>query len=155
MSTTLTEARDDIQGAFTLQWNADTPAVTPAGTVPPIFYDGLPDPAEQPVDEPWAHIIVRHNTGNVRGIGGFAPSRRRTTKTGLVTVQIFTPLKADNVGAGTELSENLADIAKDAFEGHTTTNCVIFRDVVPQEVGPDGPWYQVNVLANFEYDEFV
>jgi hypothetical protein len=64
-------------------------------------------------------------------------------------VQIFT-----FYGKGGSLSDDLATIAKNAFEGVTTSpGRVIFRDVRSQEIGQEGQWFQTNVLADFEYDE--
>ena len=52
------------------------------------------------------------------------------------------------------LSDQLATIVKDAFEGVATSpGRVLFRNVRYNEVGQDGQWFQQNVLADFEYDE--
>lgn len=148
-------ARDDMLGVFVVKWNADAPAVN-GGTAPQIFYDGVGDSGPPDDSTPYCRIQVRHTAGSNAGIGGPPGERVRTEKAGLVTVQVFTPLFNDDGSArGTQLAENLSKIAKAAFETVVTENGVIFRNVRPVEVGVDGPWYQINVLAEFEYDEFV
>jgi len=139
-------ARDEILGRFKTQWDADTPAVN--GTViPTIFYEGINTLGDQPHDAAWAQIFIRHNDAFQRTLG--PAGSRRFTKLGIVTVQIFVPLET---GVGLTLMEALAKIAEDAFEGKTTINNIWFRNVRIIEVGVEGPWYQANVLADFEYD---
>lgn len=144
-------ARDDMLGVFKTKWDADTPAVN-GGAIPGVYYDGVGEAGPGPHDEAWARVQIRHNLGEVAGIGGPAGARQRTRKLGILTVQVFSPLEA---GGGLTLAENLAKVAKSAFEAVVTTNGVIFRNVRAVEVGEDGPWYQINVIAEFEYDEFV
>jgi hypothetical protein len=68
-----------------------------------------------------------------------------------VIVQVFAPLTA---GEGLTQAEALAIIARDAFEGKTAgAGQVWFRNVAINEIGPDGPWFQINVSADFLYDE--
>jgi hypothetical protein len=148
-------ARDEILDRFTVDWAANSPAIN-GGVEPEVYYDGVGQTGKEPHDAAWVRIQIRHNAGGVTGIGGPAGARRRTTKLGLATVQVFTPLFNDDGSArGLSLNEELAKVAKDAFEAQTTTSGVIFRNVRINEVGPGGPWYQSNVLAEFEYDEFV
>ena len=143
---TLDVARDDMLGLFTVKWDANTPAVN-GGAIPRIYYDGRGEPGSKPHDAAWCRHQIRHTLGEVTAIGG-----RRTTKIGLVTIQIFTPFEN---GKGLTLGEELAKIGKAAYETVVSANDVIFRNVRALEVGEDGPWYQWNVLAEFEYDEFV
>jgi hypothetical protein len=65
-----------------------------------------------------------------------------------VTVQVFVPN-----GQGVTLADRLCKIAAEAFEGRHTPGGVWFRNVRMREVGPDGPWVQHNVVAEFTYDE--
>lgn len=152
---TIGEARDSILGAFKTKWDADTPAVN-GGNVPEVFYEGIGKTTPGPADAPWARVQVRHVDGDVTGVGSPTGSLRRTTKTGVVTVQIFTPLFDDDGSPrGLALAEDLAAVAKAAFEGEVTVEDVIFRRTRAVEVEADGPWFQWNVLSDFEYDEFV
>jgi len=49
----------------------------------------------------------------------------------------------------------MATVARRAFEGVATPRDVLFRAVSVNEVGRSGGWRQVNVAAEFEYDEIV
>lgn len=149
MSATFSTARDEILDAFKTAWDAGAGALN-SGTVPTVFWDGVPEPVDKPHDAPWARIQIRHGLGGQTGIGRNSP-QSRFTKTGVVTVQVFQPLAQP----GLSQSEGLAEVAKSAFEGVSTASCVIFRNVRINEVGATDAWYQMNVLAEFEYDEFV
>jgi hypothetical protein len=150
MTATFSEARDQILGTFKTAWDANSGAVN-GGAVPSLHYEGLKfDP---PKDAAWARITIRHSTAGQATLAG-DPSfgRRRFEKFGVVTVQIFQPLSS---GGGLVLAENLAQVAKAAFEGKATTGQVWFQNVAINEVGVDGPWFQMNVVASFRYDEIV
>lgn len=137
MSMTLTEARDQITELFTTAW------ATTGHTV--VFDD---KPGSKPTTEaPWARFLVRHAAGAQGSLAG-DNGRRRWTRTGFVTVQIFTP-----IGEGLSRSDVLAKIVLDAYEGQTTSGGAWFRNARANEIGPDGDWFQVNVLVDFEYDE--
>lgn len=95
----------------------------------------------------WARATLRHNTGFQATLAG-ETGQRRFRRTGTLVVQIFQP-----PGAGLSLNPDLAKIVVDAYEGVTSAGGVIFRDVVPNEIGVDGGFFQTNVSVNFEYDE--
>lgn len=140
------DARDEILGLFATKWNADTPAVT--GTVPPVEWAGVDSGEPPPTNAPWARAIVRHGTSRQVTFGPVGS--RRFTRRGMVTIQMFTPLSS---GGGLSIAEKCAIIARDAFEGRGTASGIWFRNVAIREIGPDGTQYQVNVVAEFEYDE--
>jgi len=148
MTATLQTARDEILGAFKTRWDLDSAAVN-GGTIPPVAYEGVPFAA--PSTAAWARIVVRHASGGQATLAGDVPSRIRTRKIGVVIVSVFAPLEK---GLGVTLGRNLAAVAKKAFEGAATPSAVWFRNAVAAEVGEDGPWFQWNVSATFEYDEF-
>jgi hypothetical protein len=137
----ITQARDDILTRFRTEWLADGISA-PVKLVFDDFEDDLPSSTS-----PWTRITVRHATGGQISLSNEAGKRRYDRK-GTVFVQIFTPF-----GDGLTLSDSLAIIAARAFEGKETPLHVWFRDVRFVEVGRDGHWYNVNVLAAFEYDE--
>lgn len=146
MTATLTEARDEILTQFKTRW--DQPGASQG--IPVIYWDSDATAPKPP--NPWARVTVQHSPvqpGQVT-LAGFSGGRR-FRRTGICTVQIFTPL-----GDGLSTADQLATIARSAFEGQTTPSSVIFRAVSVNEVGRDeGGWFQVNVLAQFEYDEIV
>ena len=95
----------------------------------------------------WARVLVRHVTGTQAALADFS-GVRRFTKTGLVTIQLFTP-----TGDGLTLSDTLTEAFEAAVRTKSTPNGVWFRNVRSIEIGNDGPWFQTNILAEFEYDQ--
>lgn len=139
---TIQEARDEILGHFQVAWDAQA-------SPPLLLYDDKK--RDLPPDAPYARITVQHNVFAQRTLGGI-PSLggggRRFTRSGIVTVQIFTPF-----GDGLTTADPLIDLVLDAFEGEDTgSDRIEFRNVRANEVGQDGLWHQTNVLAEFEYD---
>lgn len=142
--TTITQARDDILEMFTTAWNTNTPAIT--GTVPEVRYQGVEEASEPPTGDPWARVSVTHVTGTQSSMG--ETGNRNFEHAGIVTMQLFVPMEDDD---GLGIMDQLIKVAVDAFEGECSTNGVWFRNVRVNEVGPDRPWFNVNVLADFEY----
>lgn len=140
MSATYDEATDDMVGVIKTAWdttgfgaNADYQAVP--GYVPPD-------------DVPWIRVAIRTANGNTASLSNTG-GRRRYVRTGTLFTQLFIP-------SGTGLSQGniLAKTLSDALEGKQTEHCVIFRNVRINEIGASGKFYQINVLADFVYDEF-
>jgi len=138
------DAIDLIFGEFATAWAANAPAPIPVIAWQDIVFDP-PDTAAS-----WCRLSVMHNESDIVTLGGVGNRIWRTD--GRVFVQIFT-----RSGKGREDSDALVEVAINAFRGKSigTTPCVRFRDIKPQEVGPDGAWYQQNVSVHFEYDEVV
>ncbi len=143
---TIATARDAILLHFTTAWNAQTPPV------PLLLYtdkhQDLPDNAS------FARIRVQHNIFSQVTVGGkkaSGGSGQRFRRFGIVTVQIFTVS-----GGGQVASDVFVDVALAAFEGQNTgADKIEFRNARANEVGQDGPWFQVNVIAEFTYDKVV
>jgi hypothetical protein len=96
--------------------------------------------------EPWCRVTVQFTDGGQRTlapVGG-----RRFERRGTVTVQCFVPAGKRGLVGASELST----VARDAYEG-TTFGGVTFYRVARKTVGQDGPWYQENVSADFEFEE--
>lgn len=132
-------ARVEVMSHFTDAWNAQTPPV------PALLYDDkerdVPDNAD------FARITMRHNVRDRRTLGNEV-GNRRFRSFGVIAVQIFA-LSGD----GLTRSDELVNVAVNAFEGDKTgEDRVTFRNVSHQEIGQDGPWFQVNVTAEFDYD---
>lgn len=139
---TITEARDEILEYITTSWNAQA-------SPPLLLYDDKT--RDLPEDASWGRVTLQHNVFGQRTLGG-KPAQggggRRFTRTGLVTVQIFTPF-----GDGLTTSDSLVDLMLDALEGEETgSDRIEFRNARFNEIGVDGAWEQTNVLAEFEYD---
>lgn len=153
MATTLQIAIREIYGRLKEQWDADTPAIIGGSPAAPalLLYDeaewtGRPD-ADR--DLAWGRAKIIHSDGEQATLAGTAGTLFRNY--GVITVQCFAPMR-DNTGA--LVARRLAEVVKTAFQGRNTTN-VWFRQVRYNEVGREGTWYQMNVVANFEWDEVV
>ena len=143
-------ARNEVMALFYAAWQAN-----PTSLPVPLFWDNVdtdPPPAPAATDKaeaaPWVRAQMRHNVGGQVTLAD-DQGRRRWRRSGIIIVEVYTPR---NTGFD-RLHDELIQIVKDAFEGKSTPSEVIFSDVSPREIGPDGPWFQSNVLVAFEYDE--
>lgn len=136
-SLTYREAKDEILAIFKAAWD-------PTGW--PVHYQDVRK--QRSSDEnPWAVVTLNHSAGFQDTLSGVIGSRT-FTRLGFLTTQIFVP-----VGKGLQEAYDLAKIVSDAFEGASTPGGVWFRDVRLNEVGRDGEFFQLNVVADFRYDE--
>ena len=130
------QAVDVILGVFKAAWD---------GTGFPAVYDDVP--GKKPTSETvWARATVRHATGNQSSIGGDVGSRRYTSR-GTVFVQIFAP-----VGDGSTACYAAAQLVLNAYRDARNPD-VWFTEQRMREVGSDGAFEQINVLATFSYDD--
>jgi hypothetical protein len=133
--TTLVDAAEAIYQQFVPSWGATTELVLDNEKFDP------PDETE------WVRLSIRHTASTQETLG--PPGERKFLRTGSAFVQVFTP-----VGTGTKLTRQLAEQARNTFEGLQLTGTDIrFLDVIVREIGPDGTWYQTTVEAVFEYNE--
>ena len=143
MTATLEQARDEITALFRAAWLADS-----VSSPYPISYDDKSDPRVSSI-APWARITVRHSFGQQHTLGG--SGERVFTRTGVAIIQVFVPF-----GQGLLLQDRLASVARRAFEGKSTIpGNIWFTNVSVAEIGSSGAYSQVNVTANFSYDERV
>lgn len=148
MTTTRKNARDEMIGLIRTAWLAD-----PLSDDLVLLYSDVNDeppaaPAAGTSSPPsWARVTVTHGP---RGQGSLADheGKRRYTAVGLIIIQVFTPS-----GNGLSISDDLCKILEDALDGAVTPSGVWFRNVRSSEIGKSGPWFQTNVVAEFEYDE--
>lgn len=139
MSLTYAQARDEMLTQITAAWTAGASGA-------PLLYDDRP--GATPADATtWARVHIQHNLGTQATIGN-PIGNNLFRRDGLLTVQIFVP-----IGKGLSLADTLAKVAADAFEGQSTPGGVWFRKVRMREIGPDKAWFNVNVYAEFNYDE--
>lgn len=130
------EAKDAMLAIFKAAWDL---------TGYPAKYEYVP--GEKPTTQtPWARVNVRHYVGRQSSLGGGNGSIRYT-ETGTITVQVFAP-----VGDGSKACYAAAQIVKNAFRDARHPS-VWFTSVRMTEVGADGAFDQINVLATFSYDD--
>lgn len=152
MTATVSEARDQIHAQFRTAWLADPNTQAYFVEYEDVAQGDVPEKAAaRPL--PWARFTMRHNPGTggqvAYGIGDQANGARRYRRFGVITINLFAP-KGDGMKI---LDDEMTPVAMRAFEGKTTSGGVQFLRVRPVEIGPDGDYFQANVLVDFEYDE--
>lgn len=141
MPSDLITARDEIQAAFKAAWD-------PTGF--PVEWEAVGDTGLQDEVESFARVVVRHTTGGQSALANH-DGIRKFKKLGIITVQIFASISLQG-GAGPCVT--LAETVKGAFEGKATPSGVWFRNVRVNEIGVRNAWFQCNVIAEFEYEEY-
>jgi hypothetical protein len=140
--TTRAEARDAINALVKAGADAYNAANNPDVVV--VYEDTKV--AANAGTTPEFRVFIRHGNGNQSSLGSVG--NRKFDRKGVVIVQVFTP-----IGDGFTLDDTLSTVARNCFEGVTTSNGVWFRRTKVQEVGKTGAFYQTNVTAEFEYTE--
>lgn len=153
---TTEEARKGIYETFYQHWISADGWVTAVATEPKVFYENLiADAVSGEVNtpdtsQPMIRIQVRHNESEMDSFG--QDGEGGYLATGIVTVQVFTPLDR----SGLIIHDRLVNVARRAFRGKTGFGdyCgIVFRRARINEGGPEARWFVTNVLADFEYDE--
>lgn len=138
---TQSEARDEILTMFRDAWLASLDSKDI-----PVRFDDVA--ADGPIGgQPWARAVVRNSSADQATLSN-QNGQRRFERRGFLNVQIFTVY-----GDGLNLADKLSKVVQDAFEGKSSPSQIWFRSVRVNEIGQDGPYFQTNVVANFEYDE--
>jgi hypothetical protein len=140
------EAVDEILTRFGTEWAASAAAAISAATAPQIVYeddeDGSPDR-----EGPFVRITVQHADGSQRTLG--ETGNRQFEHEGIAFVQVFAPIRASG---SMDVAQRLAEVAVAAFEGKRTAS-VWFRNVRINEIGRSGPFFQINVAADFQWSQ--
>ena len=127
-------AVDEMLSLVKTTWEANTDGA-------PLYYDN--QDAERPrVPATFGRAVVRHFDGGQISLGDQSLKRRY----GALFVQIFVPQ-----GSGQVEIRELSDQMMFALEDARPSN-VRLTDVQINELGADGTYFQVNVVANFSYD---
>lgn len=138
---TPTQARDDVYTLIMDAWGEEGPV---------DFWDKPRNPNDSPIPPkeqiPWLRVKMVHSGGGQQTLANEI-GNRRFNKSGIITVQIFTPL-----GSSLLEPERLGILLNNALEGASTPHDVRLRNVRMNEIGSDGHWFQINVDADFEYD---
>lgn len=95
----------------------------------------------------WARLRIRHAGGGQSTLAG-NDGLKRFERFGTVFVQVFTPL-----GIGLKMAYDEAELMLSAFEGKRTESDVWFRECRIEEIGESGAWFQMNVTAEFTYEQ--
>lgn len=139
-------AQDEMLGLFRAAWEALSPAVV-SGPVPDVQWPG--DTSDDPPPAKcYARVAIRHRPSGQRTFGPVG--QRRFERPGDVHIQCFAPV---SLGDGLTIAENLAIIARNAFEGVGTASGLIFRNSHTRYVGIDKAHHQYNMTVEFQFDE--
>jgi hypothetical protein len=93
---------------------------------------------------PWVRLTLREGEANLSAFGGGKNNYRHP---GNVQAQVFVP-----VGTGDGLAREIADFIASIFRGKRLSSIRFFNAPYINTIGPDGDWFQVNVICPFEYD---
>lgn len=137
--------KDEIMGLFRVKWDAETPALN-SGVKIPVAWPGVnytPD-----ATKPWGRYKVEETTASQATL---APAGgRRFNRVGLIFVQCFAPSAN---GREIILADQLAEIARGAYEGVGTASGIWFLNCRVNDIGVDKNWYQKNMIAEFRFQE--
>ena len=148
--TTFAEAFSDMNQAIYVPWQAQAAAAAGSPDVPALRFDGV-EVGELPLaHKAWGRVVIRHHAGTQKSLGKKGVGRK-FERSGLLTVQCFGPIVNQQ---GLAIAHGLAIICRNAVEGVATPNSVWFRDVAIKEAGLNEPWYLVNMVASFNYDDY-
>jgi hypothetical protein len=136
MSLSIDQARDEMSALFMAALDASAYADDL------VIWDDLADAPDKERSR-WWRFAIRHADGGNAAIGG-----RLFRRYGTVWVQMYAP-----AGEGLSTLDQMGKVALTALEGQSTPGGVWFRNVRPREAGREGVWQQMNVLADFVYDE--
>lgn len=93
----------------------------------------------------WVRISVRHRRGSRASLGNKAGSRKNN-QSGFVFIEIYTPRENGLVNSDI-ISAAFAENIRSGQDGD-----IWYSDVSEIEVGEDGNWFRVDVIAEFNYD---
>ena len=101
-------------------------------------------------DASWVRLNISDAAADWASMGD--PGNNIERNLGQVTIQIFV---LSGVGEGAALA--LADAARAVFRSWTDAASGLRFEVPPyaRQVGVDGKWYQINVVAPFRFDDFT
>ena len=141
MSLTIATARDDALAVVKAAHDGD-----PTFNTLKLIWTDSPDDGPPKDGVSYARILFRHVESEQISMAD-ATSKRIFERIGLLTLQGFF------AGAnGQSVSDEWAQAMLDSLEGLRSPGGIMFRNVRPVEIGNDGDWFNMNVLADFEWD---
>jgi len=126
-----------IRARFETQWAAATPV-----QYPNVKFS-IPETS-------WVRLNIAQAASDWVGMGD--PGNNPERNFGQVTVQIFT-----ESGAGEGAALAYADTVRGVFRSWRDAASGVRFEVPPyaRQIGIDGKWYQINVVAPFKFDDFT
>lgn len=132
--------RDAVFAAFDTFWADRTPVAYPNLEFDPD--SAFPTPG---ADDAWARLFL---LGSADGMERYSSSvlSNHWSRSGVLTLEAY-----GRQGGSTDRVYELADAFMQWLENPGVANTVFSEITQPQEVGPDGTWFQVVVTANWLY----
>ncbi len=93
----------------------------------------------------WVRISVKHRNGSRASLGR-ADSKSKHTQAGFIFVEVYTPRENGLVDSDV-ISTAFANSLRNFSDGD-----IWIADVSPMEMGEDGNWFRVDIVADFSYD---
>lgn len=142
------DAKDEIFNVVASDWDATLSPIV--GNNHELRFFGLKYSSEVPVNKYWGRLslqTVDESQDTLRN------GLRRYRSVGIVFVQLFAPINDSQVA--TKL-DSIADAVRDLFRHCTAADNVQFsRARVVDNIDPEPAWLKVNVVSEFEYNQFV
>lgn len=144
-------ARDQMAARLVSAWEAqDWPSLgLGIAQAPIITWEGRGGDSGPSIEQPYIHFSAKHNE-QPQGSLSDDEGNKLWAASGLIVIQCKGPLAPGN---GFEVAERMAIIARNAYRGKQTPDCIWFRNPRIQEVGADSGWFIFNTFIEFEYDE--
>ncbi len=99
---------------------------------------------EKPDGVKWVRLTILFNDGNQDSLGKVG--NRKYVKRGLIFVQVFTP-----INKGTNTNDDLCNSSLNLFDGVRISDLWMYNGKI-NTIGPDGEFYQQNVVVEFEFE---
>ena len=142
MSCSFNDGKDACLQVFKDAWD-------PTG-FPAIYSDVAntqSDTGDTPSANVWARATIRHADGFQSSLTGPLEGKKRHTNIGTVIIQVF-GTQGDGSTAAYDAAQTVATAYRKAPSGP-----VWFRRVRINEIGTSGTYNQINVSADFSYDD--
>ena len=134
--TTEVEAREAIYDRMIASWDTTLAVFTLA-----------PKSFNPPAEANWVRLSVTHNDSQQRSLAGPLTGSRKFVRIGEITMQVFTP-----IDDGMLPNDVVVRAGRTLFEGVRFDGIRTF-DAVPNEIGPEGDYFQTNLDIAFDYEE--
>ena len=116
---------------------------------PRVYYEGVGGSDPVDMSKPYFRWAAHHDAQPQATLADESGARVFASQ-GMVVIQCCCPLLN---GLGFTGAERMAIIARNAYRGKQTPDCIWFTEAKIQEVGQDSGFYLFNTSAVFHYDE--
>lgn len=142
------EAKDEILATVTTGWNIVLPTIV--GTNHELRYWGKKYQNPVPVTKYWGRVSVQTVSEDQDTLRN---DTRRYRSNGIIIVQLFAPIEDNEVGVRLD---QIAEGVRNIFRGCTVADNVQFaRARIADNIDPEPAWLRSNVVAEFEYNQFL